>query len=107
MVEDGADTNGDGAEGEGSVSEGGCIDRQGAAVSEGASFKPDSDPCIECICREGRQTRCMTVACQPPNCEWELIEGECCEFRCLDASDDSVTAPHCKCSKYCLCACGD
>ena len=93
------ETGDEGAESEGSMSEGGCTDRQGAAVSEGASYKPDSDPCIECICREGRRTQCMAVTCQPPSCEWEPVEGECCQFRCLDASDDVISAAQ---RTYCL-----
>jgi len=78
-----------GAEGDGSESAGGCTDRDGVAVSEGASYQPDADPCIECTCREGRRTRCMTVMCRPPSCEWEQIEGQCCQYRCLDAGDDT------------------
>ena len=91
-ISEGPETEGDGAEDEGSETEGGCIDRQGVAVSEGALYKPDSDPCIDCTCHEGRRTRCMAVSCQPPSCEWEQIEGECCQFRCLDASDETISA---------------
>jgi len=93
-VAEGTDTDDGGAEGEGGESEDGCIDREGIRVAEGAVYKPDEDPCIECICREGRQTQCMSVACQPPSCEWERIEGECCQFRCLDDSDNNdIIAP--------------
>jgi len=96
-VAEGAETDDVGdteAEGDG-VSVEGCIDRDGASVLEGALFKPDPDPCIECTCREGRQTLCVAIACQPPSCEWEQIEGECCQFRCLDAGDQTIPAEQC------------
>jgi len=85
-----------GAEGEGGESEDGCTDREGARVPEGALYRPDIDPCIECTCLEGSRSRCMTVMCRPPSCEWERIEGQCCQFRCLDAvGDDTVPPAHC------------
>lgn len=95
VVDDG-EIEGGGTEGEGDVDEGGgCIDRQGATVPEGAMYKPESDPCIECMCRDGRPTRCLSVICQPPDCNWELIEGECCQFRCIDAGNDTQPPAHC------------
>jgi len=95
-VAEGGEAEGEGAEGEGGdLSEENCVDRDGAAAVEGALYKPYSDPCIECTCREGRPTRCMAVSCRPPNCEWERLEGQCCQFRCLDASDDSIAAVPC------------
>jgi len=94
-VAEGADAEDAGTEGEGGVSEDGCIDREGATVPEGDVYKPDSDPCIECICREGRRTLCSIVTCQVPSCEWERIEGECCQFRCLDVKDETSAAVQC------------
>ena len=92
---EGAEPDDGGAEGGGPGELDGCTDREGGRVPEGALFRPDAeDPCIECTCREGRRTRCMTVMCRPPNCEWQLIEGTCCEFRCLDAGDDALPPVH-------------
>ena len=94
LTAEGAEPGNGGAEGEGSETEVGCTDRDGVPVSEGAVYKPDADPCVQCTCREGRQTHCVTVMCQPPSCEWEPIEGECCQFRCLDANDNANATVH-------------
>jgi len=82
-------------EGDGIASESGCTDREGVTVAEGAVYKPDSDPCIECTCREGRRSQCVAIMCRAPTCEYEQIEGECCKYRCLDANDDVIAAIQC------------
>ena len=104
--EGGEETPEGGADGEDTVNEGGCIDRDGVEVSEGASYKPYRDPCVDCTCREDRPTACMSVSCAPPSCDWEAIEGQCCHFRCLDTDDDTAAAVQCtSCVCYVVSCC--
>jgi hypothetical protein len=61
-----------------------CVDRLGVLVLEGQTYKPQLDPCIVCTCQSGQPVHCMTSHCQPPDCLWQQIEDQCCQFQCLD-----------------------
>ncbi|KAJ8311636.1 hypothetical protein KUTeg_010991 [Tegillarca granosa] len=62
-----------------------CRDWENNIVNHGERFSPEgNDPCFKCLCENGQQTACMSVSCARPECEnFQVIEGKCCEFRCL------------------------
>ncbi|XP_060578191.1 uncharacterized protein LOC132735268 isoform X2 [Ruditapes philippinarum] len=64
-----------------------CTDWQGKTFLDGTAFYPkQEDPCYQCHCDKGYTTMCKTVSCAPPKCavDMKAIEGECCQFQCLD-----------------------
>ncbi|KAL4235947.1 hypothetical protein ACF0H5_004335 [Mactra antiquata] len=66
-------------------SDGRCIDRDGRAVMSDDIYMPKEDPCLQCICDNGRRGRCMMVACKAPDCENFIPSREvCCEYTCPD-----------------------
>ncbi|XP_061179924.1 alpha-2-macroglobulin-like [Saccostrea echinata] len=65
---------------------GSCIDHSGNTVKNGDIFSPNrTDPCHMCTCENGVETNCNYIYCDAPPCEkYELVEGTCCGFICLD-----------------------
>lgn len=61
-----------------------CTDRDGLNVASGQIFKPEEDPCMQCVCDNGRRGRCMMVACQAPTCKDYISSRDiCCNYTCL------------------------
>lgn len=62
------------------------MDEEKNSVNHGEVFAPNrSDPCRMCSCVNGEATQCNYIYCDAPQCErYELIEGTCCGFICLD-----------------------
>ena len=57
-------------------------------VLSGQQFQSRMDPCETCTCEGGHAVRCMAVRCAPPECKlYEMVEGECCKFNCLEPAD--------------------
>lgn len=70
------------------ISSMGCTDWRGNRIKNGVEFRSRQDPCETCTCEEGHSVRCMSVHCAAPKCSlWEMIEGECCQFHCLEPAD--------------------
>ena len=62
------------------------MDEEKNSVNHGEVFAPNrSDPCRMCSCVNGEATQCNYIYCDAPQCErYELVEGTCCGFICLD-----------------------
>ncbi|XP_062569935.1 pregnancy zone protein-like isoform X2 [Saccostrea cucullata] len=67
--------------------QGSCLDHSGKTVNNGDVYSPNrTDPCRMCTCENGTETNCNIIYCDVPTCEkYELVEGTCCGFICLDA----------------------
>ena len=63
-----------------------CVDKDGVSIKEGDSFFPNkSNVCQNCQCMSGKPVNCAMIYCDAPPCPYyELIEGTCCGFKCLD-----------------------
>ncbi|XP_061179522.1 uncharacterized protein LOC133188156 [Saccostrea echinata] len=63
-----------------------CEDSDGKVFPEGETYAPDlTKPCEVCTCSRGNPVNCNQMMCDAPPCpNYELIEGTCCGFRCLD-----------------------
>ena len=63
-----------------------CKDLNGRIIRAGERYHPQrNEPCLECLCLRGKPTACVMTMCADPPCKnFERIEGECCNVRCLD-----------------------
>ncbi|XP_052257190.1 uncharacterized protein LOC127862217 isoform X2 [Dreissena polymorpha] len=64
-----------------------CVGFGGQKVREGDNYQPGADPCLTCICEDGRAAFCRSIACAPSNMQCQnqtRVPGKCCQYECLD-----------------------
>ena len=60
-----------------------CLDRDGKRVANGGMYMPETDPCVNCRCENGRVGVCSTVVCARPRCEDYITSRDvCCHYTC-------------------------
>lgn len=69
---------------------GACSDWNDNTVMDGDLYTPaDEDLCLKCTCDSGHPINCRTEDCSPPKCQnYVRHKGECCQFTCLQDSNN-------------------
>jgi len=62
-----------------------CQDFWNLSVPSGQHYIPGADPCILCLCENGKKFYCQAVRCAASeDCLFYTTGKSCCEFICMD-----------------------
>jgi len=62
-----------------------CVDFHHLSIATGQLYIPGTDPCIICLCDQGKPLWCQAVRCAASkDCLFYTTGRSCCEFVCMD-----------------------